>query len=288
MNSGDGPFGPVVNGTQIVFFEYRPNKAAGFAFVALFGLATIAHFVYFFWLRAWFFIPFLLGGIAEAFGYYGRALASDKPSEVGPFILQNLLLLSATPFLAATVYMALGRIIAALEAQRYSFISIRWMTKIYVLIDIGCIASQLIGSVLPASGDADAIKKSRIILIAGLVTQLTALSLFLLTSWHVYRRVKQDIPGALIKDPSINWQNHFRAIILVTILMIVRSTVRSVEFLQGSKGFVISHEVFIYVFDASPMFIVMLTFLLVHPARLVRDTRRSESRYDDRIILNSR
>ena len=67
MNTSDedGPFGPIVNGTQIVFFEYRPNKAAGFSFVALFTLATLLHFVYFIWYRAWFFIPFLLGGIGE-------------------------------------------------------------------------------------------------------------------------------------------------------------------------------------------------------------------------------
>lgn len=62
-NTGDGPFGPVVNGTQIVFYQYRPSKTAGFAFMALFALATLGHLIYFFWLRTWFFIPFLLGGI---------------------------------------------------------------------------------------------------------------------------------------------------------------------------------------------------------------------------------
>lgn len=65
VDTEDGPFGPIVNGTQIVFFEYRPNKAAGFAFVALFALATICHFIYFILFRAWFFIPFLLGGIGK-------------------------------------------------------------------------------------------------------------------------------------------------------------------------------------------------------------------------------
>ncbi|KAI1393359.1 RTA1-domain-containing protein [Hypoxylon trugodes] len=287
MNTGDGPFGPVVNGTQIVFFEYRPNKAAGLSFVAVFGLATVAHLVYFFWLRAWFFIPFILGGVSEVFGYYGRALASDDPIKVGPFILQNLLLLTATPFLAATVYMSFGRVTRALEAQSYSFISIRWMTKIYVLIDFGCIASQLVGSVLPASGNADAIEKSRIILIAGLVTQLAALSLFIITIWHVYRRIQRHLPITLIKDPSVYWQNHFRALAIVTLLMIIRSLVRSIEFLQGQGGFVISHEAFIYVFDAAPMALVMIIFLIIHPARLVRDARRLNRSDDDRVMLSS-
>jgi hypothetical protein len=64
--SHDGPFGPVVNGTQIVFFEYLPNKPAAISFVALFGIVTLAHLVFLFIYRAWFFIPFILGGICKS------------------------------------------------------------------------------------------------------------------------------------------------------------------------------------------------------------------------------
>lgn len=63
--SGDGPYGPVVNGTQIVFFEYLPNKPAAISFVALFGMATLAHLIFIVIYRAWFFIPFILGGICK-------------------------------------------------------------------------------------------------------------------------------------------------------------------------------------------------------------------------------
>lgn len=51
-------YGPVVNGTQIVLYEYRPDNAAGFLLVALFGAVTIAHILYsLISLRAWHFIP---------------------------------------------------------------------------------------------------------------------------------------------------------------------------------------------------------------------------------------
>ena len=63
MDSGP-PYGPVVNGTMVVvFYEYLPNQHAGYAFMVLFALATIAHIVYFFPLRAWSFIPFIMGGV---------------------------------------------------------------------------------------------------------------------------------------------------------------------------------------------------------------------------------
>ena len=51
--------------------------------------------------------------------------------------------------------MSLRRVAAALESEHLSFLSLRWLTKLYVLIDIGCIASQFVGAIIPASGDAD-------------------------------------------------------------------------------------------------------------------------------------
>ncbi|EYB32872.1 hypothetical protein FG05_03759 [Fusarium graminearum] len=266
----DGPFGPVVNGTQIVFFEYLPNKPAAISFVALFGIVTLAHLIFIFIYRAWFFIPFILGGICEIFGYFGRAQAHDDPVEAGPFILQNVLLLAGTPFLAATIYMSLRRVAAALDSEHLSFLSLRWLTKLYVLIDIGCIASQFIGTIIPASGDADAIVKGRIILIAGLVVQLCALSVFIITSLYLYLRVRNEA-GPFLDSSFVRWRRYFRTIEAVTVVMIIRSIVRAVEYLQGQGGFVISHEIFIYLFDALPMFLVMLFFLVVHPGRLVKE-----------------
>ncbi|SPJ81554.1 related to 7-aminocholesterol resistance protein [Fusarium torulosum] len=268
--SHDGPFGPVVNGTQIVFFEYLPSKPAAISFVVLFGIVTLAHLVFLFIYRAWFFIPFVLGGICEIFGYFGRAQAHDDPDKAGPFILQNVLLLAGTPFLAATIYMSLRRIATALDSQHLSFISLRWLTKLYVLIDIGCIASQFIGAIIPASGDADAIAKGRTILIAGLVVQLGALSIFILTSLYLYIRVRQET-GPFLDSSLVRWRRYFRTIEAVTTIMIIRSIVRAVEYLQGPDGFVLGHEVFIYLFDASLMFLVMLLFLVIHPGRLVKN-----------------
>ncbi|KAF5593747.1 7-aminocholesterol resistance [Fusarium pseudoanthophilum] len=268
--SGDGPYGPVVNGTQIVFFEYLPNKPAAISFVVLFGIATFAHLVFLFIFRAWFFIPFILGGICEIFGYFGRAQAHDTPDKAGPFILQNVLLLAGTPFLAATIYMSLRRVATALDSQHLSFISLRWLTKLYVLIDIACIVSQFIGAIIPASGEPDGITKGRTILIAGLIVQLCALSIFILTSLYLYIRIRQET-GPFLDSSLVRWRRYFRTIEAVTVIMIIRSIVRAVEYLQGQGGFVISHEVFIYLFDALLMFLVMLLFLIVHPGRLVKN-----------------
>lgn len=74
----------------------------------------------------------------------------------------------------------------------------------------------------------------------------------------------------------------------MTILIIVRSVVRSIEYLQGDGGFIIAHEAFIYVFDASLMFVVMVIFLFVHPRRLVRNMRQMKSFSGGHTKLESR
>ncbi|CAI4875926.1 CHS_3a_G0024980.mRNA.1.CDS.1 [Saccharomyces cerevisiae] len=42
----------------------------------------------------------------------------------------------------------------------------------------------------------------------------------------------------------------------------VRSIVRLVEFVEGYDGFIISHEYFIYVFDAVPMLLAAIVFIV--------------------------
>lgn len=43
------------------FYPYNPSAGAGYAFVVIFGIASLIHLVYIGMYRTWFFIPFLLG-----------------------------------------------------------------------------------------------------------------------------------------------------------------------------------------------------------------------------------
>ena len=51
------------NGTHVTLYDYVPSNVAAYIFTALFGLSTLAHFIYMIPLRAAYFIPFLIGGI---------------------------------------------------------------------------------------------------------------------------------------------------------------------------------------------------------------------------------
>jgi hypothetical protein len=59
------------------------------------------------------------------------------------------------------------------------------------------------------------------------------------------------------------------------VLILIRSVYRVIEFIQGDNGYVISHEVFLYVFDALMMFLVMIVMNVFHPSVVLRSINNS-------------
>jgi hypothetical protein len=43
---------------------------------------------------------------------------------------------------------------------------------------------------------------------------------------------------------------------------------RLIEYAQGNDGYLISHEVFLYIFDAVLIFATMVLFAVVHPSEI--------------------
>jgi hypothetical protein len=59
------------NGTNgsspwVEFYPYTPSVTAGYAFMAIFGIATVIHIILIFPYHAAYFIPLILGGICPS------------------------------------------------------------------------------------------------------------------------------------------------------------------------------------------------------------------------------
>ena len=54
------------------------------------------------------------------------------------------------------------------------------------------------------------------------------------------------------------------------ILIMVRSVFRVAEYVQGTNGYLLRRELWLYIFDATLMAVVMLVLNGVHPRRLMR------------------
>ncbi|KAF7173040.1 hypothetical protein CNMCM5623_005141 [Aspergillus felis] len=170
--------------------------------------------------------------VGEAFGYYGRAASSLDPAKTGPFILQTLLILVAAPLLAATLYMSAGRMIEALSAQKFSCMSPRWMTRIYVLVDIACIITQFMGAGMMSSGDPSKLAASKTLIVGGLITQFVAVIFFILLCCRIHMKLRAEVWVGVVR-----WTSAFIAIEAIGVLLLIRNVVRAVEYLQGSGGF---------------------------------------------------
>lgn len=133
------------------------------------------------------------------------------------------------------------------------------------------------GGGIQAAGTLDFLNLGEKIIIAGLFAQIVFFGLFVVVAITFQVRFTRH-QGAL--SPRLaKWKKHIHALYVGSLLIMVRSIFRVVEYLMGNNGFLLRHEYLLYIFDATLMFFVMLLFLLVHPSRLTSSLSSEESSY---------
>ncbi|PGH12578.1 hypothetical protein AJ79_04199 [Helicocarpus griseus UAMH5409] len=266
------------NGTNgsdpyVDFYAYTPSDVAGYAFMALFGTCTVVHFILIFPFRAAYFIPLVMGGICETFGYYGRAWAHSDPHSIKSWALQYMLIICAPPFIAATAYMTLSRFIIALEAEHLCSIRPRMITVIFVTNDIICFLTQLAGAGVQITGDPKVMEIGSKVVVGGLAFSLVIYCWFIWIAWRFQSRLTKE--GAPRVPTGLAWKKYMGALYIACGAMMVRNLVRAIEFGQGKGGNIVSNEAFLYVFDGFLMLVAMGAFMVFHPGLLVKRAREA-------------
>jgi uncharacterized membrane protein YhaH (DUF805 family) len=118
-----------------------------------------------------------------------------------------------------------------------------------------------------AGGTLDSLHTGEKIIIAGLLVQILFFGLFMLVA-ILFDVAVHKVPTPRAKDAGIPWHKHLNALYLASVLIMIRSIFRVVEYIQGNDGFLISHEYFLYIFDAVLMLAVMVVFNFVHPSEV--------------------
>jgi high-affinity Fe2+/Pb2+ permease len=103
------------------------------------------------------------------------------------------------------------------------------------------------------------------IIVGGLFLQMIFFGVFVLAASLFHKRMNKGPTGRAMQVP---WQKHMRALYVISILIIARSIFRIVEFIQGFDGYLIRHEVYVYIFDAVLMLIAMGYMNWVHPSEI--------------------
>lgn len=212
----------------------------------------------------------------EAIGYLGFALAHDKTNQLLPFIIQSVFILVAPALLAATVYMILGRLIVRVPSgPPCSLIRPGWLTKTFVIGDVFSFLLQASGGGMMAmEGKADLAEN---ILLVGLFVQIVMFGLFVVVAvaFHVrysrmlavsgaYGSVSSNIPN------GIPWLKVLYMLYAVSLLIMVRSIFRVIEYILGQDGYPLNNQWTLFVFDSLLMFLVtLLFFVMFHPNDMV-------------------
>ncbi|KAG9254346.1 RTA1 like protein-domain-containing protein [Emericellopsis atlantica] len=267
-------------------YHYDPSLAAAIIFTLFFAIASIRHFQILFRKKTWFFIPFLVGCCLECIGYGMRAWSAKQTPDwtLMPYILQNLLILLGPTLFAASIYMLLGRIIRHLDAEQFSVISPRWLTKIFLLGDVISIFGQGGGGGLMAASDSESTSNlGNTIILLGLGVQVTFFSGFMIVMATFHRRIA-SLPTTKARGTLTRWKTVIWVTYIVSLLILVRSVFRMIEYAQGNNGSLLQKEIYIYLLDTALMFIVAATMAYFHPGLLLAEERA----LDDDVILDQR
>lgn len=178
--------------------------------------------------------------------------------------MQTLLLLLGPALLAASIYMILGRIILLTDGEKYALVRRTWLTKIFVGGDILAFLAQSAGGGImsAAHGNKKKTNAGEKLIVAGLFIQLLFFGLFIVVSFLFQRKAKEH----LAKMPTnIVWKKHLYVLYAVSVCIFVRSVFRIIEYIQGNDGYLLRHEVWLYIFDATLIFTVCAAMNIVHP-----------------------
>ncbi|KAI7771455.1 hypothetical protein LZL87_010895 [Fusarium oxysporum] len=262
-------------GFDFKLYRYDPSLPAAVVSTVVFAVLSVLHTWRLIRVRAYYFTPFVIGGFFETIGYAGRIWSHFDKLSVGGFVLQAIPILVAPALFAASIYMILGRLIRTVGAAHLSLVPVKWVTRIFVTGDVIAFSLQAGGGGIQSAGTLDLYNLGEKIIIAGLFVQIVVFGFFVITSILFHTRLlKCPTPESLRGD--VPWARYLYVLYATSFLILVRSIFRVVEYLQGNKGYLISHEVYLYVFDAILMALVMLIFMIWYVKHLQKESKPAD------------
>lgn len=145
-------------------------------------------------------------------------------------------------------------------------------------------SALLLGGGIMSSGTIENYELGEDVTVAGLAVQLTYFSIFMVTCGIFHRRIRNNptqqasaLAARLRSKTTRTWETVLYGLYIASILILVRSIFRLVEYVQGNAGYLISHEVFMYVFDAALMWVTMVVMNAAHPSMILVGSQKDRN-----------
>jgi len=177
--------------------------------------------------------------------------------------MQITTLIIAPVFFSAAAYITLGALIR-IVGRSSSILSPRMYVIIFSTADVVSLVIQAIGggSASVASNRGTNTTPGTNTMVAGILFQLATMVVFVGFMLDFLRRaIRMEKPG--------NTNRVILAMSLSILTIFIRSIYRSIELLQGWKGYLITHERYFVALDAAMMVIACGVYNVVDPAVLL-------------------
>ena len=126
----------------------------------------------------------------------------------------------------------------------------------------------ILGAGSMAGHSQSAVHTGQTIILCGLVVQILFFLLFIVTAAIFHLRVRSIPTQKLLSEPATPWQKYMFALYSSSFLILIRCVFRLVEYAQGRDGSLMSHEIFLYIFDSVLMWGTMAISAVVHPSEI--------------------
>ncbi|EER34915.1 predicted protein [Candida tropicalis MYA-3404] len=254
--------------------------------------------------RYWFFnVTFFIGYGMEFIGFLGRVLAVGHEERLDYYTMQSFCLTVSPAFIMGGVYFTFGQLVVV-HGSEFSILPPLWYSYFFITLDVCTILIQAAGGgIAAAGGTGDTGTILMIVGVAAQVGSMSIFLFFwfeFLSRVYFKYSKEEKYAGPLAKfnfvnflkmifnvpsarayklnvldetyDPKYYKLRQMRlfgwlplAITCAVIAVYIRCVYRVVELAQGWNGYLMVHEVFLLVLDASMMTICGLVFIPFHP-----------------------
>ena len=121
---------------------------------------------------------------------------------------------------------------------------------------------------LAKAKDNSGVKLGQNVITAGLAIQVLFFGLFIIVA-GIFNYRLHAVPSLRTKQISVPWQSYLFVLYGASFLIMIRSVFRIVEYVMGQDGYLLDHEIFLFIFDAALMFCAMVLFNVYHPSRII-------------------
>lgn len=132
---------------------------------------------------------------------------------------------------------------------------------------------------LAKAKDQDTVKLGNNIILAGLFLQVAFFAFFVVVAGLFHKRM-HAAPTNDSMASTVPWARYLWILYVASFLIMVRCIFRIAEYAGGQDGVLLSTEIYLYIFDATLMFLVMVVFNVQHPSLVISKRRVYDHRME--------